>query len=218
MESSDDASPLANGKLLTYAEAKAFLAAKGFAKLKWLPSDCPEGVLLVAGPLRLESLRLDDSHLEVNGVIVDGDLEVALLENGEQDFGPFLVVAGSCKAHNVAIAGAPVEIRGNLTVTGTFHGYYNHGITHVRGDVHAQLLIADDYSFSFDGTASGTFLTESGYVKGKLPETQPDVRQIIDAAFLDIEDEADGEDVRVSFKSQDIYERLVAGGSILRAA
>lgn len=116
--------------------------------------------LLYRGATTMSSLRLDHgeyvdgprSPIITAALIIDGDLRVTgLINNGEQDFGPLLVVLGNLDVENVAIGGAQVIVTGNMTVRGVFHGYYNHGLTTIRGNLEAGLFLPDDYSVVVKG-------------------------------------------------------------------
>jgi WD40 repeat protein len=192
--------------LVPYEEALALLRTRKLHNAEWLPGEASTGVLVHRGDLTLDALRLDHREDGIqDGLIVDGNLEVGLVENGEQDFGPFLVVLGDIVAKNIAVAGAPIEVLGGLKVTGTFHGFYNHGITRVHGDTDVNLLIADDYLCLLKGTVTGAVL---GSVKGKLGRDRPKAKDLLHPAFF----EEDGNDV--SFKSDDIYKQVTCGGSV----
>lgn len=192
------------GKLITNAEVKAL----------GIDHDIGDGrALLMKGPLKIPSLRLDHGEdawkggpMMFAGFIVDGDLTVTKsIDNGEQDFGPFLTVFGNLTAKNVAIAGAPLHVRGDLTITGTFHGSYNHGSTRVDGALDASLFIAQDYSVVLNGEVRGDVLDDRGHFTSKRKIAFADF-ECIDPKFFD----NDGLD------SQKVYKAVVAGKSLRR--
>jgi hypothetical protein len=195
---------------MTHEEAEALLRKRKLTKLEWFPGEAPDGVLLHKGNLTLDQLDLDHRKDGVpDGLIVDGNLTVDVIENGEQDFGPFLVVLGDLKAKNVAVGGAPIEVTGNLAVSGTFHGYYNHGITTVKGDVAVNLLIADDYLFRFKGKWQGKDVIDNGSVEGKVGRKKAEPESVLHAAFFDAEEPTD-------LNSHAIYGHVAMGGSVRR--
>jgi hypothetical protein len=199
----------ASCETIAYDEAVKLLRARKLGKPDWLPGEAPEGVLLHKGDLELEALDLDHRKDGVaSGLIVDGNLNVGLIENGEQDFGPFLVVLGDLTADHVAVGGAPVEIAGRLKVTGAFHGYYNHGTTRVGGDVDIGLLIADDYLFTAKGKVRGTVLDVHGEVEGTIVGKKKKPVEVLHPTFLEV----DGEDINL--KSKEIYRQVACGGSV----
>lgn len=170
------------------------------------------------GSLRIESLRLDHGEVpwsagapgdaqpeRIAGYVIEGDLVIdGNLVNGEQDFGPVLVVLGALSARNVAIAGAPLFVRGDLRVQELFHGYYNHGSLVVLGDVTAQVFIASDYFGEILGVVRAEVLA-FGHCKGAPPLcTKRSDQLLVDAAHApnpdyyeeDEGDEADPEQDR----------------------
>ncbi|MCC6783710.1 MAG: polymer-forming cytoskeletal protein, partial [Planctomycetes bacterium] len=131
-------------------DARELLVERGvFAKIGWWPSGFGHGPAIVhRGSTSVPALRLDYGALGASGIIVDGDLVVeGVIQNGEQDSGPFLVVCGNLTVDNIAIAGAPLHVAGNVRMSGAFHGYCNHGTATVEGDIEAQALLVDDYFF-----------------------------------------------------------------------
>jgi hypothetical protein len=121
-------------------------------------------VVVFTGDTTLENLPLDFSHLDswsglmkthpgmFLGVVVDGDLTVTdWITNWEWDFGPFLLVRGNVRAKNFATAGSEVPIEGNLKVTQTVAGIYNHGRTVIKGDTSAEVVLTAEHLTEFHG-------------------------------------------------------------------
>ncbi len=166
-----------NFKTISFEETVLFLRSRGLAPEELKPM--PRGTYgLWAGPCHLESLRLDHSQTpwetlvsaELVGIVVDGDLTIdGNLINGEQDFGPGLIVLGDMKAHNIAIAGAPLFVQNSLNVTEVFHGYYNHGSLIVRGGLRAKVFFASEYFGRVLG-AIDVQLVDAGHVIGTFGE------------------------------------------------
>jgi hypothetical protein len=143
------------------------------------------------------------------GIIVDGSLRVGVIENGEQDFGPFLIVLGDLDVGSAAVGGAELNILGDLRVRNAFHGYYNHGSINVVGDVKAALFIADDYSARFGGDVHGTILASYGRVRGAVPK-EPQLDAVLAPRFW----KRDGEHKTLAGKA--IFEALSKGKPISR--
>ncbi|MCX4759449.1 hypothetical protein OG562_00260 [Streptomyces sp. NBC_01275] len=121
-------------------------------------------VVVFTGDTALENLPLDFSHLDswsgltkthpdmFVGVVVDGDLAVTdWVTNWEWDFGPFLLVRGDLRAKNLATAGSEVLVQGDLHVTQTVAGVYNHGHTVIRGDTRAEVVLTQEHLTEFHG-------------------------------------------------------------------
>jgi hypothetical protein len=198
---------------ISHDEASALLKKRGL-KPEWLlEREASEGVFVHDGALELGALRLDEGagFLGADALIVDGDLEVELIENGEQDFGPFLVVLGTLTVGNAALGGANVEVTGDLHVGGAFHGFYNHGQTHVRGDADVALLIVDDYAFRCAGTIEGAVVDERDILKSKRLRGKVTFEEAIHPAFL-----AHDEDGDVGLDSDAVYRQLVLGGAVTK--
>ena len=193
-------------------EAKALLKQRRVPTRHLALGDDRDRVLVYRGDTRLRSLRLDHGELVGGrgpaigaGLIIDGDLTVTgTLHNGEQDFGPFLVVLGDLDVKHAALGGATVHIAGKLTVRGAFHGYYNHGHTTVAGDLDAALVLPDDYALELGGRVRGAVIAQLGHVrsKHKLPAAPP-LREVVAKRYLAAGD--------TGLRSHDVYEALVAG-------
>ncbi len=119
------------------------------------------------------------------GVVIDGDLTVdTIVQNGEQDFGPFLVVLGDLHARDIAVGGALLFVAGSLFVEGVFHGYYNHGATLVQKDLHAALVLPDDYSLTVKGRIHAQVYEARGHVTGRAPPPERPLGAVIARRFL----------------------------------
>lgn len=199
------------GQLLSTAEAKAFIEARNVTLDAWWPHEFTEGrAILLPGGTTLESLELDFEKKLLGrdikaGVIVDGDLTInGTLHNDEGDFGPFLVVLGNLTVKNVAIAGAPLHVAGDLKVE-NFHGFYNHGSTQVEGALNAGLFIAQDYGATLNGEIHGDIVEVRGHIRAKQKFTKLKASEVLAAEFLGEEDwPSDGP----------IAKALIAGKSI----
>ena len=192
-----------------------------WSKLRGFPSDLHKDVTVWHGPQRHKKLRLDHGFaydggkgpVVNDGLVVVGDLMVdGPIWNGEQDFGPFLIVLGNLTVTHMAVAGAPIYVFGKLTVTGVCHGYYNHGQLHVFGDANINLLLADDYAVTVTGKARGK-LVNLGYVKARGFEKHA-APNVLAARYY----QADGEppDVEYILKSGALYDALRQGKRVER--
>ncbi len=87
--------------------------------------------------------------------------------NEETDFGVALIAFKNIHAENITVGGQEVYIQGNLDVNKLLCGSYNHGSMTVRGDVKAQYILNDDYTFLFEKNVDAVVLNDvkSGYYK-----------------------------------------------------
>ena len=96
------------------------------------------------GDLRLDRMGLFE---EFQGLIVDGDLELAgSVVNAEGDFGPFLLVTGDLKTRHLVAGGSEIRVEGDVRADGLVLGHYNHGTLSALGRVSARLLMNDDHA------------------------------------------------------------------------
>jgi hypothetical protein len=136
----------------------------GVRSLFHLGANADAEVVVLSGNTILEKLPLDFSHLDswtglakaqpdmFLGVVVDGDLTVTdWITNWERDFGPFLLVRGDVRAKNLGTAGSEILIEGDLDVTQTLAGIYNHGHTIIKGDTRAEVVLTDQHLTEFHG-------------------------------------------------------------------
>lgn len=138
-----------------------------------------EEVVLLPGGDVLDLLPLDFRELDswsglaagedrpaFAGLIVDGDLTVTgSVMNWEMDFGPFLLVRGDLRARNVATAGSQVVVHGNLHVTQTLAGFYNHGSTIVRGDTRAEVVATIEHRIQLHGRLDAQLVIAGSFLE-----------------------------------------------------
>jgi hypothetical protein len=109
-----------------------------------------EGGLHVAGHFESEN---DENDWTPYNTVVDGDLTVeGDLNWGDFQFGDFVVVAGSLRAHNVILSGCPtLLVRGDLTASGVVMGSdgSDGGVLIVRGRSHAGIVISRNFIMRF---------------------------------------------------------------------
>lgn len=204
---------------LDQSAADAFVKKHKLApRLKpWSTGSMANGIFVASGNVALKKLRLDhldDSRAfigEASGVIIDGNLTVDVLENGEQDFGPFLVVLGTLKVEYAAVAGAPIYVGKDLHIGHAFHGYYNHGYLTVDGKTRGGVLLADDYNAVLKGPITSKVSSRWGYVKGKVPK-EPALDKLLAPKFVERDEDGDAR-----MNGGAIYKALAAGKPILRA-
>lgn len=67
------------------------------------------------------------------------------------DYSPSLIVEGNLTAKTLNLAGGQTLIKGDCTVSDVLYGHYNHGSLTVDGTTTAPLIIASDYSMTFNG-------------------------------------------------------------------
>ena len=135
--------------------------------IKHALAKCPdEQVALYEGDLVLGSLNLDFppdfTNPEENFVmfVVTGDLVVTTHITCENtDGGRGLIVFGNLRAHDIAVGGQELYVRGNVEVERVYCGSYNHGSTTINGNLKAGLLISDDYRFWIKGTLDALRIT-----------------------------------------------------------
>jgi hypothetical protein len=162
-------------------------------------------------------VSLDD----ISGYVIEGDLTIdGNLINGEQDFGPVLVVLGVLKAHNVAIAGAPLIITRDLKVTEMFHGYYNHGSTVVFGRTTAEVFVASDYFHQLEGALQPEVFADGHAKKAVTLSTKQCADLLVTAAIEenpDYDHDAPGDEPRFVIDDGKVFALLEPGKPVLQS-
>ncbi|MBC7755093.1 MAG: hypothetical protein H7Z20_00315 [Bdellovibrio sp.] len=69
----------------------------------------------------------------------------------DMDYSPSLIVEGNLTAKTLNLAGGQTHVYGDCTVSEVLYGHYNHGSLIVDGTTIAPLIIAFDYSMTFNG-------------------------------------------------------------------
>lgn len=145
-------------------------------------------MVVVPGGTCIDGLRLDFRQVpwgdgfdsSPGGFIVDGDLDVkGNVVNGEQDFGPSLMVLGTLRAHNLGLGGALVFVGKDLAVRECLHGYYNHGGLMVKGDLHARLMVVSEYFGSVEGAFAAPLYGSDHLKTGPRPPSPPITQLLI---------------------------------------
>lgn len=80
----------------------------------------------------------------------------------DTDYSPALIVEGNLTAKTLNLAGGQTHIYGDCTVNEVLYGHYNHGSLIVDGTTTAPLIIATDYSMTFNGAVKAEYVMSSG--------------------------------------------------------
>lgn len=80
----------------------------------------------------------------------------------DMDYSPALIVEGNLTAKTLNLAGGQTHIKGDCTVSEVLYGHYNHGSLIVDGTTTAPLVIASDYSMTFNGAVKAEYVMSSG--------------------------------------------------------
>lgn len=220
-------------RLLSRDEAKGLFDARGLDSGFPAPSGKDAIYVLHDGPARLAKLRLDHGESDwerahaaesnrIVGFIVDGDLDVeGNVLNGEQDFGPALIVFGTLRARNVGLGGATVYVKNDLVASECLHGYYNHGVLCVGGDVHARVVVTSEYFGKIGGAlAAPCFGSDHLEVTGGRT-ADVDIRTLLVPELLTTEDVGDKEleegddEPDVQIDHGEIFNRLESGTPVV---
>jgi hypothetical protein len=101
---------------------------------------------------RLGALFITGSLIAPEATLVEPDI----------DWSPMLKVNGDLVAKNLCLGGSASEVDGDVTVSGALTGYYNHGQMRIRGRTLADVIIASDYEFIFDGPVERRYVVSWG--------------------------------------------------------
>ncbi|MBL7817094.1 MAG: hypothetical protein JNL70_18875 [Saprospiraceae bacterium] len=125
-----------------------------------------ESVFLFEGDLHVSELSLEyfeDKNMP-STIIVIGSLNVdGAIWNREIDYGINLLIVGDLKAKNIAAAGQIISVWGNVIVENILCGSYNHGSMYVKGNIHAEIIIADDYEMGCFGNFKGVKVGDGNF-------------------------------------------------------
>jgi Leucine-rich repeat (LRR) protein len=102
-----------------------------------------------------------DARLGVLFIIGSLIAPEATLVEPDIDWSPMLKVKGDVFAKNLCLGGSASEIDGDVTVTGALTGYYNHGQMRIRGRTVADVILASDYEFIFEGSVQRRYVISS---------------------------------------------------------
>ncbi|MCC9042481.1 hypothetical protein LNQ81_07210 [Myroides sp. M-43] len=96
-------------------------------------------------------------------ILINGNLTVPQIFNGEIDGSTGLVVLGHLTTNNMVVGGQEIYVKRDLTVSELFWGDYNHGSLVVNGTIRSRLFIntdygVDDYRFSMRDRIDVDFL------------------------------------------------------------
>lgn len=112
-----------------------------------------------------ERIDLHDLFLEkdIAGMIFRSDLQVdnTIFDFELDTYSCFLQIAGNLRCHNLVAGCAIIHVGGNVNVTDTLLGFYNHGEITIGGDLHAKLWIEDDHQTLVQGAVHAvTFMPD----------------------------------------------------------
>lgn len=109
------------------------------------------------GDLVLDHLVLDDisalvGDMDVDGLLVQGNLTARYIYNEFTDGAVQLVVLGNLETQNMAVGGQLIYIQGNLQVNELFWGDNKLGDIQVKGNAAVKvLMLTDEYRFRGEG-------------------------------------------------------------------
>ena len=114
--------------------------------------------------LRLDALPNDNT---VAYIFTENLTVLGTIWNEQTDFGVALIALKQVIAKNIAVGGQEIYIAGDLAVEQLLCGSYNQGTMTVRGNVKAQYILNDDYTFQFEQTVDAIVLDDVkiGYYK-----------------------------------------------------
>ena len=151
-----------------------------FARIKWEDFiDAIDEAQVHKGALRVSG----DFSVREGALIVAGDLEVggtlSLDETGT------LIVLGGLRCQNLYAEGN-LEVQGRTAVTGVIFGFYEAGVTHLVGEVAAQVLLRGNHHFEVADSKlklahDFRFTNFSGLTTG----AEPALRAVLSDAALD---------------------------------
>jgi hypothetical protein len=104
------------------------------------------------------------------------------------DYGPLVIVFGDVNAQNIYVSGGDVFFRGAVTAEKTLVcGVYNHGETHIKGEISAEVIISLDHSFNYEEEN----LKKGILVNNNLIYRSENLNEILDLLNEDLYDEED---------------------------
>ena len=99
-----------------------------------------------------------------NAILFKKDLHIpnACYLDYDMDHSPSLIVEGNLTAKTLNLAGGQTHIKGDCTLSDVLYGHYNHGSLTVDGTTTAPLIIASDYSMTFNGKVNAEHVMRDG--------------------------------------------------------
>jgi hypothetical protein len=180
-------------------------------------------VLLVEGDLVIDRaglIQTTDIMPEVTAALGEDELLVAIAITGnftapdlvllepDIDWSPRFRIAGDMQVRSLCLGGSASVVEGNLTVSDTLFGHYNHGRLQVGGDTRATTILASDYEFDFGGKVTADYvLSDSARLNVKPAYEREQFHLVLDAELIDDEN---------CVKDGEIIRRLKQGEPILR--
>jgi hypothetical protein len=148
---------------------------------------------------------------EFIGVIFCKDLSAAgNIIQKDRECGPLFIVLGDVAAQNIYVSGSNVFFRGCVKADKTLVcGVYNHGVTAIKGEITAEVLVSLDHMFQYgEINISAIFIKE--YWRHGL---QKDDNYILLKEGILVDDEESGE---LYFDKDLIFELVNKNESLLK--
>src|SRR5690554_7585111 len=71
-------------------------------------------------------------------ILVNGNVSIKNIFNGETDGSTGLIVLGNLTADNIVVGGQEIYVSGDLNVSGLYWGDYNHGNLEAKGTIRSE--------------------------------------------------------------------------------
>lgn len=158
-----------NYTTLTFEEAAKRFSLHPFSLFDYHKDHKNELIKVVEEDVILTDLHLDLVQNDATiAYIFMGNLTVlGTIWNENTEGAISLMVFKNVKAKSIAVGGQEIYIKGNLDVEELLCGSYNHGTMTVKGNVKAQYILDDDYTFTFEGKVNAVIFNDvhHGYYK-----------------------------------------------------
>lgn len=112
----------------------------------------------------LGTLTYPSNDAIFSAILFKKDLHIpnAVYLDYNTDYSPALIVEGNLTAKTLNLAGGQTHIKGDCTLSEVLYGHYNHGSLIVDGTTTAPLIIASDYSMTFNGKVHAEHVIRDG--------------------------------------------------------
>lgn len=88
-------------------------------------------------------------------ILVNGNVNIKNIFNGETDGSTGLIVLGNLTADNIVVGGQEIYVSGDLNVSGLYWGDYNHGNLEAKGTINIRVFLETDYGYDDDRFEKG---------------------------------------------------------------
>src|SRR5690554_5783219 len=88
-------------------------------------------------------------------ILVNGNVSIKNIFNGETDGSTGLIVLGNLTADNIVVGGQEIYVSGDLNVSGLYWGDYNHGNLEAKGTINIRVFLETDYGYDDDRFEKG---------------------------------------------------------------